>query len=442
MTTPIAEARIRIRRLAAAADPTAGIAEARTLLSEVTTDAVFLTSAMDYFTKAMCAEDAANAANALLALSPPTPAVVGRALHALRTAGRDADASAASRNFFETANQAALTRPGIATAIKRLPAIGTYYDGGAQQQWLPYVMLGGTPCMQGPVLNTDAKGYRHTVLKDGTRFSLGDDPQVLGNAVIVGGSTVYGVGASSDAWTLPSLLSDDQWRYHNMGTRAYVLAQNTVGALFELTRLSPVRRIVLLAGWNDIAVLPRASVVPRGYGPLFSWNILCRTFNHVATHFPEADWPEHLRARYSTESSRHGEPAHHEVMDVLNTMLAAWRMIADQLGAELHYVLQPARNWIDRVPPPEEDEVCELLSPTESIEETNRLADWARSWYPEALETLCAEHAIPFTDANRLLERHPLRDTWLFVDPAHLTDQGHRVLAEILKETLDHEHQA
>jgi hypothetical protein len=426
-----------MRRLAVAADPAAGGAVARDLAARFADDAIVLRSALDFFDKAALTADAANAAAALLALAPSDPAVIGRCLHALRADGRAEQASTAATRALDAARKAALDRPGVAEAVGLLPELSAYYDGGEQQQWLPYIMVGGRACERGAVLNTDARGFRYTVLPDGARLSLGDDSGALGNAVVVGGSTVFGVGASSDAHTLPSLLSNARWRYHNMGARAYVLAQNTVSALLELSRLRSVRRIILLAGWNDIAVLARADVVPRGFGAFFSWNVFCRSFNKIVTHFPEEDWPEGVRARYSTAADRDGDIAHAEAMETTGSMLAAWRMFADHLGAELHYVLQPARDWMDRTPPAAEEEVCALVGGGAALEETARIAAWARPWYADALRDICASHGIPFLDANRLMERHPLRDEWLFVDAAHLTDLGHRVLAEVLTKELD-----
>lgn len=439
MADTVAEARTQMRRLAAATDPATVVEAIRELAAGFPDDVLLQRNALDFFTQNGNASDAANAAAAVLVhnTNPSDLALVGRCLHALRADGRVAMAEAEAARALGTVQAAALARPGIAKAVTLLPHLAAYYDGGTEQQWLPYVMAGGRACMAGAVLNTDARGFRYTVLPDGARLSLGDDAGALGNAVVVGGSTAFGVGASSDAYTLPSLLSNARWRYHNMGTRAYVLAQNTVSALMELSRLRSVRRIILLAGWNDIAVLARADVVPRGFGAFFSWNTLCRSFNKVVAHFPEEDWPESIRARYSTAADRDGDIAHAETMEVTDSMLAAWRMFADHLGAELHYVLQPARDWMDRSPPTAEEEICTLVGRRAVLEETARVAAWARPWYADALRAICASHGIPFLDANRLMECHPLRDDWLFVDAAHLTDLGHRVLADVLSKELD-----
>lgn len=53
--------------------------------------------------------------------------------------------------------------------------------------------------------------------------------------------------------------------------------------------------------------------------------------------------------------------------------------------------------------------------------------------YAQRLADVCKQHGVPFLDVNEALGASPERDGWLFVDQTHHTDDGSRVVADLLR---------
>ena len=73
------------------------------------------------------------------------------------------------------------------------------------QVWLPYVMYFHTPNYSSSVINTDSRGFR-IAYKESRRISNFEDIGQLPLNLCIGGSLVFGVGATNDSTTIPSIL--------------------------------------------------------------------------------------------------------------------------------------------------------------------------------------------------------------------------------------------
>lgn len=381
-------------------------------------------------------QESAGLASKLARNHPSDYPLVGRCLSILRAAGMEDKAGNISACYLKTTGR----RQILELWSDRLPYMIDYYDGGHLTTWMPYVMTAAPANFKTPAYSTDAKGYRYSQAADGTLFSPSDDTDQRGNMALVGGSTAFGVGSTSDATTTASLLSQGDRYCYNLGSRAAVIQQNTIQFLFDLKTFSNLKHIAILSGWNELAVVHRCKVFPKQYGPFFSWNAYTRHFNPTISNFPEEDWPAPIRDHMSTECDRKGSLPINEMLDVIEKMLLAWKVLSSHSGAELTYILQPNISWAKRQAPKEEVELLSDLadvSGTEAREILEFMAD-KHDWYTGKLKRLCEKHGIRFLDANVLIENHPDRDQWLFADPAHLTDSGARVLAEVLTQEFQH----
>lgn len=54
------------------------------------------------------------------------------------------------------------------------------------------------------------------------------------------------------------------------------------------------------------------------------------------------------------------------------------------------------------------------------------------AWYAKELRIICETLEVEFFDMNEILSRRKLDGRWLFVDRIHLTDEGHKVVADAL----------
>ncbi|HLO78443.1 MAG TPA: hypothetical protein VK196_18460 [Magnetospirillum sp.] len=377
--------------------------------------------------------DAARFIPAMIAAAPKDVALAGQCIAIYHALGRVEDAQSLANTAVEP-----IWRPNIAVLGRHLPHVTQYYETGHLRAPLPFVMYGGAANISCPTFSTDAIGFRYSQAPDGTRFSPSDNTGGRGNALVTGGSTAFGIGSTSDGMTLASMLSDGETNFLNLGRPAYVLQQNTVDYLFLAGRLPPLRHIVLLAGINDVAAPRYSQVFSPHYGSFFGWNDYLKTQGRVQACFPEAYWPASIRSQFHVADTADARPEDGGVVAVMAQMLRCWKMFAESQGTRVTFVLQPVSFWINRSPPSAE---ARLFEEQKAVAEAGDLAIQefiAKSYERFAIDVAqaCAATGIEFIDANPLVAAHPDANGFLFVDYCHLTDDGNRVLAEILAPRL------
>ncbi|MFP6749688.1 MAG: hypothetical protein VCD66_19095, partial [Alphaproteobacteria bacterium] len=140
------------------------------------------------------------------------------------------------------------------------------YEGAKPSLWLPFVMDAMEPNLTTMAMNSDAMGFRFTIDGGGERLS----PQsAVGQPVslFIGGSTALGVGATTDAMTIPSLLTQGRGEpWFNLGIRGCTIAQNLIQFMVFRPQIGKVRRIVLFAGWNEVNGFIMSPLFTRYYG--------------------------------------------------------------------------------------------------------------------------------------------------------------------------------
>ncbi|MEQ4304965.1 Inducer of phenazine A [Plantactinospora sp. B6F1] len=321
-----------------------------------------------------------------------------------------------------------------------------YEDG--KLRWLPYVMYFQSANHRSDIVNTDRLGFR--VSRNGSRESSVADSRPAGPVnVLVGASTVFGVGATTDDSTVPSRLwakYSPEHAWMNFGGRAHNSAQELINFLLHRHLLPEIRNIVLLSGLNNLGLARLPSPVRGEHGAFYH----CSEFNDIMyeRHRPPRPSPlsEALRrnrkAPPSKRVARPLPPAGEQVeiaTELTLRHLGSWQLLAGALGANLSFAFQPLATWVRDRPAPQEqllfDELDEVFSFSNTYGDIVR-RQVGRS-YATAVRAGCERLGIPFVDLNPLLADAAAPDDWLFVDRAHLTDLGYDFIAALLARHLD-----
>ncbi|WP_326814379.1 Inducer of phenazine A [Streptomyces sp. NBC_01318] len=323
------------------------------------------------------------------------------------------------------------------------------FDDRSQTRWLPYLMYFHRAGYRSDVINTDDIGFRYSQGPGDVSASAGTVAQTGPVRLLAGSSTAFGIGARSDAATLPSRLwsgyaPSAPWL--NFAGRSYNSAQEFT--LFALYRhlLPRVTDIVVFSGLNNLA-LSRLPKEQRGdHGGFFN----CGEYYEQM---------EELRQRHRTPAPRFGRrdrraagaaaSAAPSAVLPLDERIAAsveltarhlqnWKLLAADSGARVSFVLQPLAGWVRETPAPEEkllfDELdkrsnfWELYGDIATMEPARRYAD--------QLQVACDKLGVPFLDLSPLLTEAAGPRDWLFVDRAHFTDLGHDMAARLVAEGL------
>lgn len=340
-----------------------------------------------------------------------------------------------------------MTSPIVSLTPQMLHYSDRLYEDG-KLHWLPYVMFFQPANHRSTVVNTDRLGFRVS-RSDGGEASVGG-PQLAGPVnVVVGGSTAFGVGATTDAATIPSRLWSTHAPEHawvNFGGRGHNSAQELVNFLLHRHLLPDVRNIVLFSGFNNLGLARLPARLRGEHGAFYN----CDEFNEIMyeLHRPPRAWglSRLLQRDRSGPAADYKPPplppADEQVgiaADLTLRHLASWRLLADALGASLSFALQPLATWVrDRPAPPERllfNELDELFSFSALYGDI--IPPEVGRDYAAALRAGCDKMGVRFVELNRLLADAVAPDDWIFVDRAHLTDQGYDVVAALLAHHLD-----
>ena len=126
------------------------------------------------------------------------------------------------------------------------------YESMREGEYPPYLMLSNPTNFTSNQINTDEYGIRKTVFND-KLLRLSDFYDFKKVSILIGGSTAFGVGASSDSKTISSLLhkkTGDAWI--NLGIRGAVSFQEYICLIQHITKFKGVKELFFCSGINDI----------------------------------------------------------------------------------------------------------------------------------------------------------------------------------------------
>ena len=301
--------------------------------------------------------------------------------------------------------------------------------------WLPFVMNSTYPKVRTPTVNTDGHGFRYTINDSGDRMSPEAVPKGPKN-LLLGASVAFGVGATSDAMTVPSMLSasrNEAWL--NMAGRGFVFAQNLVQMLFFLPRIDPLKEVVLFGGINDINQYFLTPLFPRIYGcyheSQYFFERMNAQFKQTAhdTYEIPADFDRCFKEIRNPDRDREA------FEESLRNTLSALKLVSQAKGARFSLVLEPVIHWMARKLSPEEERLMAQKSKPKTRFE-RRVGDAYRDWYAAFLMRTCEELDIPYLDLNRHFQDDRVEGDWLFIDNVHLTDAGYKEATRLIDQLL------
>jgi lysophospholipase L1-like esterase len=343
--------------------------------------------------------------------------------------------------------------------------------------WVPFMMYFHQPNYSSEALNTDPQGFRHTFKN---QHALIDKTDIKSDPVnlLVGSSTVFGVGASHDSKTIPSLLnlkSNDLWL--NFGIRGFTSTQEFILFMTHHHQFKKIRRIIVMSGINDLVIYMMSSQFNKKMGSFFwasQFNQAMKTpmsFSHkVIRRFLRAG----LRPFYGNEIDYEKvslrktlamlqkkitladlkksipkpltkpildhEGEKEDLINPLERNLKNWKVFSDQLGFELTYVLQPFANWLpERILSDEEKVLFKILDNAPDNPwhiHAKRMGFDKHEWFKSRLQGICDIERIDFYDMNEYLSDSRFNNKWLFVDRIHLTDEGNQICADFLEKEV------
>ena len=320
-------------------------------------------------------------------------------------------------------------------------------------QWISNMMFRQTRNFRSRVCNTDSYGLR---------FSSSDLKETIfqqnvskDKALIVGGTTAFGVGATSDENTIPGLLSkNSEYFFYNLGGRAFNGFQEIILFQSLLDKIEGIKKIIVISGFNDLYMSFNKNFTSNYPGPLFSDKKFLDQMNNsdltlnrkvmkTLIRSKEIDFKNinkndlikyifdsKFRKNYKLKTV---EPSI-DIKNIIKRNLKIWSLISKGLGVEVMFFFSPFIDWCKDYSK-EEEQLVNYAKNKGSlkyfIKSKNNYQDIRAIFQKQ-----CVNFGMKFYDCNEHIKLNSKKNDWLFVDSDHLNDNGYKVISELVRDKV------
>lgn len=302
--------------------------------------------------------------------------------------------------------------------------------------WRPLLMNLQKANYRSDVINTDGFGLRFNdkILNS----SIFEEKEVKKkHGIMIGSSAVFGVGASSDKLTIPSILSNiTDKHFYNIGGRAYSGFQEIILFNSLINQFKDLDEILIFSGFNDIFLNSYIDNYHSLLGPVFFNNEFIDQMSNVGIDKRKKFIRNFLN--FFEKKDKNLNKKNKNILDIIKRNLNCWSIIQKGFNIKISYILQPFANWCKRELCDEEKIIFnELDKLSFKTKRTLELLDMkVYDEFSIFLENTCNEFEIKFFDCNKFLSDKNFDNKWIFVDRIHLTDNANNYIAKFIKSSV------
>jgi len=315
------------------------------------------------------------------------------------------------------------------------------------------------------VLNLDKFGLRFNDLnnlenldieKNNSIFNEKIFSQYKETAVFVGASTAFGTGASSDAFTIPSILSKKtNIHFFNLACSGLSGFQETILFQSFIDSLTRTKKAVIFSGFNELTLIYYLSNFDSTWGYHYfsqkylkgmiegtlSWKrklakFLIDPFIEHDVHWNSITISElsNLFLKKKVSEKINLSKKKQIMKTIIRKNFQFWSNIQIGMGVKITYVLQPFVNWSKRELSVEELELFNEIktSSDKNYQNLFKIDEKVYIEHKNFIKENCAYFNFDFIDMNECFSNSKLDKKWLFVDHTHLTDLGNEHVAEFI----------
>ena len=249
-----------------------------------------------------------------------------------------------------------------------------FYDSmGAD--WKPFVMFNQFPNIRSSYCNTDLFGLRFNNFEnEENEYTSIFEEKVIDNkkkAVLVGNSTAFGEGATSDHKTISSYLSKfSDYHFYNFCGRGFSGYQEINNFLLLAKKIKKLERIIIVSGVIDSFLPYYVRDYDDNLVPIFGYNLFLKSMRNSARGWKNkvfknlfgnffsknADWNKINALNWRQELFSKKKDFIKEKINPNNNLqsiaernLMIWSTIAKGMNIKVDFMLQPVGSWSKKI---------------------------------------------------------------------------------------------
>lgn len=337
-------------------------------------------------------------------------------------------------------------------------------------EFKPYIMFTNTENYKSRAINTDRLGFRKVVYK---KKSIGIDDlkkNFKKSNILIGGSTAFSIGSSSDRDTIHSELTSFGNLCYTLGIRAATSHQEIFSFLKFKNFFPNIRNIIILSGVNDLALAcNKESIFYKDFGGIigdfghaknflyqsgsnlnlnkwirgfsnliFYINYIASKSNFIRNLLSFFSYLNKNKLQKKTEekSSLSTNDRIKNINSMIENDLHTWSLIQKQMNINIIYIFQPNLAWTKKIKTNYEKHII--------IYEKKRIKNfYSKDWTNKKmylkqrnfLSSCCKKYKIKFIDANEMILKSDHKKNF-FIDLVHLSNYGNKFMATNINKFL------
>jgi hypothetical protein len=333
-------------------------------------------------------------------------------------------------------------------------------------EFRPYLMFTNMENYQNEIVNTDRLGFRKTFYRN-KLVGIDEIANLIKQQnIIVGGSTAFSMGSTSDKKTIHSFLTSMGKFCYSLGIRAGTSHQELLSFIKFKQFFPRIKNIIILSGLNDVVLAAdKNAMYYNDFGGLIGAESRAYNFWMQASSFQNASWilgrnnffyyvnalcakfkilrffftiffsnlkTNKYQKKIKNNLNQNYSKKLNNIKKIIENDLHTWSIIQKQMKVNIIYLFQPVITWTKRKHTQYERDIIRVEKSRflKYFEKnlTTKKVYLEQSYF---IKKICKKYSIKFFDLNHVV-LDPKKNKDFFVDFAHLSDYGNLCVAKTI----------
>ena len=303
-------------------------------------------------------------------------------------------------------------------------------------EYKPFIMFFNVPNFKSKIVNTDNLGFRLNFYNNEIK-KISDFYNKQKVTIVIGGSSVFGFGSSSDQKTISSNLSRKKNNiFINFGATAFNSKQEILLFLNFFQKFNNIEKVIIISGANDLYI----NLINNNddeWGNFFFKEKYQKIFekykkrNQIILKIKNSYFKIFNKRNYNITKKINFKQLENNYIE----SFSLWSSISRSFNFKVHFFLQPIASWTRKKLTRDEKDLFYILDNSDdfahlTLKETSKYENYVK--FSTLLKNLADLYQINFIDLNEQINKSNNLNNSFFVDRVHMNDLGYDEISKII----------